>query len=91
MRVVFRKTIVVSDGCFDYLSRSPLQSQVKSHRQMMIFMPLVMVLIGHFCHVIDHLNIIVAAIGWLLFYVFLIHVLFVEVCWFCLRSCSSHL
>ena len=72
VRVVFRKTIVVSDGCFDYLSRSPFQSQVKSHRQMMIFMPLVMVLIGHFCHnVIDHLNIIVAAIGWLLFYCYM--------------------
>ena len=36
VRVVFRKT-VVGDWCFDYLSGSHLQSQVKSGRQMMVF------------------------------------------------------
>ena len=40
VRVVFRKT-VVGDWRFDYLSGSHLQSQVKSLRQMMVFMPLV--------------------------------------------------
>ena len=48
MKVVFRKT-VVGDWCFYYLSGSHLQSQVKSRRQMMVFMPLVLVLIGQFC------------------------------------------
>ena len=39
MRVVSRKT-VVGDWCFDYLSSSHLQSQVKSLHQMMVtFMP----------------------------------------------------
>ena len=48
VRVVFRKT-VVGDLCFDYLSGSHLQSQVKSLCQMMVFMPLVLVWIGQFC------------------------------------------
>ena len=48
-RVIFRKT-VVGDWRFNYLSGSHLQSQVKSRRQMMVFMPLVVVLIGQFCH-----------------------------------------
>ena len=48
VKVVFRKT-VVSDWRFDYLSGSHLQSQVKSRRQMMVFMPVVLVLIGQFC------------------------------------------
>ena len=39
VRVVFRKT-VVGDWRFDYLSSSHLQSQVKSRRQMMVFMHL---------------------------------------------------
>ena len=42
VRVVFRKT-VVCDCRFDCLSGSHLQSQVKSRRQMMVFMPLVLV------------------------------------------------
>ena len=45
VRIVFRQT-VVGDWRFDYLSGSHLQSQVKSRRQMMVFMPLVLVLIG---------------------------------------------
>ena len=48
VRIVFRKT-VVCDWHFDYLSGSHLQSQVKSQRQMTVFMPLVLVLIGQFC------------------------------------------
>ena len=48
VRIAFRKT-VVGDWRFDYLSGSHLQSQVKSCRQMMVFMPLVLVLIGQFC------------------------------------------
>ena len=40
VRVVFRKT-VVDDWRFDHLSGSHLQSQVKSRRQMMVFMPVV--------------------------------------------------
>ena len=48
VRVVFRKTDV-GDWCFAYLSGSHIQSQVKSHSQMMVFMPLVLVLMGHFC------------------------------------------
>ena len=47
VKVVFRKT-VVGDWRFDYLSGSHLQSQMKSRRQMMVFMPLVLVLIGQF-------------------------------------------
>ena len=42
------KSIFSFCGCFDYLSGSHLQSQVNSHRQMMVFMPLVIVLIGQF-------------------------------------------
>ena len=42
VKVVFRKT-VVGDWCFDYLSSSHLQSQVKSRHRMMVFMPLVLV------------------------------------------------
>ena len=41
MRIAFRKT-VVGDWRFDYLSGSHLQSQVKSRRQMMVFMPVVL-------------------------------------------------
>ena len=48
VKVVFRKT-VVGDWRFDYLSGSHLQSQVKSCRQMNVFMPLVLVWIGQFC------------------------------------------
>ena len=67
VRVVFRKT-VVGDWCLDYLSGSHLQSQVKSRRQMMVFMPLVMVWIGQFCHyVIGPQNMDVGVIGRLLF------------------------
>ena len=40
--VVFRKTVVGD------LSGSHLQTQVKSRRQVMVFMPLVVVLIGQF-------------------------------------------
>ena len=49
VKVVFRKT-AVGDWCFDYLSSSHHQSQVKSHRQMIVhvFMPLVVVWIGQF-------------------------------------------
>ena len=47
VRVVFRKTVM--DLRFDYLSGSHLQSQVKSLRQMKVFMPLVVILIGQFC------------------------------------------
>ena len=67
VRVVFRKNDV--DDCrFDYLSGSHLHSQVKSRRQMMVFMPLVLVLIGQFCRdVIGRQNVKVAAIGRLLF------------------------
>ena len=39
VRVVFKKTVTV----FDYLSSSHLQSQVKSHCQILVFMPLVVV------------------------------------------------
>ena len=46
VRVVFKKT-VVGDWRFDNLSGSHLLSQVKSLRQMMVFMPRVVVLIGH--------------------------------------------
>ena len=61
VRVVFRKT------CW-WLSGSHLQSQVKSCRQMMVFMPLVMVWIGQFwCDVIGCQNVKVAVIGQLLF------------------------
>ena len=49
VRLVVRKTVGVDDRRFDYLSGSHLQSQVKSLRQMMVFMPLVVVLIGQFC------------------------------------------
>ena len=45
VRLVFRKT-AVGDCCFHYLSSSHLQSRVKSRRQMMVFMSLVMVWIG---------------------------------------------
>ena len=48
VRVVFRKT-VVGDWRFDYLSSSHLQTPLQSRRQMMVFMPLVVVLIGQFC------------------------------------------
>ena len=66
-RVVFRKT-VVGDWCFDYLSGSHLQSQVKSRRQMMVFMPLVVVWIGQFCRdVIGRQNMKVAVTGQSLF------------------------
>ena len=44
--VVFRKT-VFGDWRFDYLSGSHLQTQVKSRRQMMVFMPLVTVDLNH--------------------------------------------
>ena len=44
VKVVFRKTDVST-----YLSSSHLQSQVKGRRQMMVFMPLVLVWIGQFC------------------------------------------
>ena len=47
VRVLFRKTVM--DWRFDYLSGSYLQSQVKSLRQMKVFMPLVVILIGQFC------------------------------------------
>ena len=40
-RIAFRKT-VVGGWRFDYLSGSHLQSQVKSRRQMMVFMPVVL-------------------------------------------------
>ena len=52
VRVVFGKTVVVvGDRRFDYQSGShPLpKSQVKSLRQMMVFMPQVVSLIGQFC------------------------------------------
>ena len=44
VKVVFRKTDVST-----YLSSSHLQSQVKGRRQIMVFMPLVLVWIGQFC------------------------------------------
>ena len=52
VRVVLRKT-VVGDWRFNYLSGSHLQSQVKSCRQMMVLMPLVVVWIGQFCRDAD--------------------------------------
>ena len=68
VRGVFRKT-VVGDWHFNYLSGSHLQSQDKSFHQVMVFMPLVVVWIGQFCHdVIGHQNIKVAVTGQLLFY-----------------------
>ena len=63
---------------------------MKSHRQMMVFMPLVVVWIGQFCcDVIGHQNVKVVVIVVLL--LFSICLLFVEVCQFHLRSCMSHL
>ena len=63
VKVVFRKT-VDGDRRFDYLSGSHLQSQVKSRRQMMVFMPLVVVWTGLFCRdVIGRQNVKVAMIG----------------------------
>ena len=48
---------------FRLRSGSHLRSQVKSRRQMMVFMPLVVVLIGPFCHdVIGRQNVKVAVI-----------------------------
>ena len=47
VRVVFKKT-VVGDWRFHYLSGSHLQSQVKSRCQMMVFMRLAVVWIGHY-------------------------------------------
>ena len=41
--------MAVQDDIFNYLSGSRLQSQVESPRQMMVFMPLVVVWIGRFC------------------------------------------
>ena len=41
--------MAVQDDIFNYLSGSRLQSQVESPRQMMVFMPLVVVWIGQFC------------------------------------------
>ena len=68
VRGVFRKT-VVGDWHFNYLSGSHLQSQVKSHRQVMVFMPLVLVWIGLVCQdMIGRQNIKVAMTGRLLFY-----------------------
>ena len=55
---------VVFDWRFNYLSGSHLQSQVKSRRQMMVFMPLVVVWIGQFCRdVIGCQNVRVVMIG----------------------------
>ena len=68
VRVVqFRKS-VVGDWRFDYLTGNHLvQSQVKSCRQMMVFMSLVLVLIGQFCRdVIGRQNVKVVVIGRLL-------------------------
>ena len=49
---------VIGDWHFNYLSGSHLQSQVKNRYQMMVFMTLVLVLIGQFCHnVIGHQNV----------------------------------
>ena len=63
VKVVFRKTVVG-----DNLSGSHLQSQVKSGRQIMVFMPLVLVWIGQFCRdVIGRQNMKVVVIGRLLF------------------------
>ena len=74
VKIVFRKA-VVGDWCFDYLSGSRLQSQVKSCCQMMAFMSLVLVLIGEFCcDVIGRQNVKVVVIGWLL--LFFIRLLF---------------
>ena len=66
VRVVFKKKVLI----VDYLSGRHPQSQVKSLPQMMVFMPLVMVLIGQFCHDV---------IGWLVVVLLslLIHLLFV--------------
>ena len=60
---------------------------------MMIFMPQVVVWIGPFCHdVIGCQNVKVAEVGQLWFWLLLfIHLLFVEECWFCLRSRMSRL
>ena len=66
-RIVLRKT-VVGDRRFEYLSSSHLQSQVKSRREMMVFMPLVLVWIGQFCRdVIGRQNVKVVVIGRLSF------------------------
>ena len=69
-------------------------SQVKSRRQMMVFMPLVLVWIGQFCRdVIGRQNVKVAVIGRLLFCFcyFRIRLLYVEECQFRWRSCMSRL
>ena len=64
VRVVFRKTVITVDWCFDYLSTgSHLQSQVKNH-QMMLFVPLVIVVIDQFSsNVIGHQDLKVTIIG----------------------------
>ena len=81
VRVVFRKT-VVGDWRFDYLSGSHLQSQVKSRHQMMVFMLLVLVLIGQFCHdVIGCQNVKVVVIGRLLLLLYLVRLVFVGFVW----------
>ena len=80
VKVWFRKTAVV-----DYLSSIHRPSQMKSHRQMMVFMSLVLVLIGQFCRdVIGRQNVKVVVIGRLLLLLFSIRLLFV--CRFRLRS-----
>ena len=67
VKVMFRKT-VVGDWRFDYLSGSHLQSHVKSRRQMMVFMPPVLVLNGQFCRKVNgRQNMKVVVIGRLLF------------------------
>ena len=64
VRAVLKKT-VVGDWRFAHLSGS----QVKSRRQIMVFMPLVVVMIGQFCRdVIGRQDLKVAAIGRLWFY-----------------------
>ena len=78
VKVVFRKT-VVSHLHFDYLSGSHLQIQVKSRRQMMVFMYLVLVLMGRiFRDVIGRKNVKVVVIGRLLLLLFSIRLLFVD-------------
>ena len=80
VRVVFRKT-VVGDWRFDYLSGSHLQRQVKSRRQMMVFMSLLLVLIGQFWRdVIGHQNMKVVVSGQFLLLLFSI-LLFVGFVW----------
>ena len=73
------------------MSGSHLQSQSKSRRQMMVFMPLVVVLIGQFC--CDVIGRHKSCSDWsvIVLLLLLICLLFVEVCRFRLKSRMNRL